>query len=580
MPGTNNEKYITEAWIENGKEEEFKKAFLEALMAEWQGEGNGFDADMLDGKHYSDILKDINSATEDLAPSFNIGGVTFDKENVENREKNMKVGFDAINLYVKKPDGSSYENDEVFFPNFTELPWTPSPDYKPNPNYTEKNWDLLRGQYDGPNLLEVFEQVYDITEGKVDWDTFNAMEEKVDKANDMSDALAPNVKILYDADNNIIGSEINAASVNGIYIYIVGKQEYEELPDDVKNDIHNLFIVKENENGFDDFLKAKQPGTVAFSKYYKFRIDPEPRPYVDPDTGETRMVRWLQYCHQDLEIWHDMAPASDFVDTDSISGILISLLRDSSNYLLNAVSLTNSLKRVEIKDESEFPLAKYIRNNGIKAAISTKYKKNPDDPNELPITQSRDGQLRYLQLDDFGDAILSKIDLSEIEGEISSLSNDFNNLIKNNGRIFNNEKNIASNTSQIQTLSNQLQGISSQLSNLQTKINSLGDWVDITQNLSSAQKGRIWVNKALRLATFRWSGGYKITSTGSFSINDIPEEYAPGNTIVGSLTVGDYGGRLLIYGKNHAKFPRQVWAHFDKTSTKEAIIGGNLIWFY
>ena len=51
----NNRRYLAEAWIDEDKDEEFKKSFLENLLNQLEhhkADGSGFDADMLDGKHY------------------------------------------------------------------------------------------------------------------------------------------------------------------------------------------------------------------------------------------------------------------------------------------------------------------------------------------------------------------------------------------------------------------------------------------------------------------------------------------------------------------------------------------------
>ena len=55
MTAENNRKYIAEAWIDDGTEEEMKKSFLKSLIEQMQGHLNGFDSDTVDGMHWEEV---------------------------------------------------------------------------------------------------------------------------------------------------------------------------------------------------------------------------------------------------------------------------------------------------------------------------------------------------------------------------------------------------------------------------------------------------------------------------------------------------------------------------------------------
>ena len=69
MTVENNSKYIAEAWIDNGEEQSFKESYLNSLIEQYQGEGNGFDADTVDGKHWDDIESFVNDPNSILDSS-------------------------------------------------------------------------------------------------------------------------------------------------------------------------------------------------------------------------------------------------------------------------------------------------------------------------------------------------------------------------------------------------------------------------------------------------------------------------------------------------------------------------------
>ena len=122
-----NTKYIAEAWIDDGKEEDFKKSFLQNFIDQLQhhkvdGEGVGFDADTVDGMHYCQIVDVFDDKIKDFISSFSVGKVVFNQN-----QRDYFIGFDGVKLYIEGLDG--YEDYQTLS-WIKDDPITPAPDLK------------------------------------------------------------------------------------------------------------------------------------------------------------------------------------------------------------------------------------------------------------------------------------------------------------------------------------------------------------------------------------------------------------------------------------------------------------------
>lgn len=382
MSMENNDKYIAKSWIDDGTEEGFKKSFLESLLNQWQGEGNGFDADKLDGKHYCQIINDIDEKTKNLIPSFQIGNVHFNKDNIDANDGILKIGFDGVQLNVINEDG--YED-------YQKLPW-------------DEEGTVRSGS---PNLLETFEDLYNLINTK--FENYN---------NDISDLIEfkqlLNENISYDNNDNVL---INAQSVNGIRIYVKTPAQYQALKDAAAldpnsneakliNDDHNLFIINDGSELSDD-IYAQQPGTQPISSYYQFKMDYKD---VEDNNGIITREKWLYYKHADGNTWHEMCKTNDLIDTDFILQKFISFMGINSNYTLNPDSLNRSLDALTFNDQNYTSLNDYIRWSGVRGLTQTKYP-NVELTSE-PELNNREayGSPRYVNLDNLIEKIEDVID--------------------------------------------------------------------------------------------------------------------------------------------------------------------------
>lgn len=206
MTAENNRKYIAEAWIENGKEEEFKKSFLNALIEQWQGhrdDGSGFNADKLDGKHLSYFDEYFECILNNTIKTFQIGFQTIIPTQIEEIKK-YKLGFEAIQLFL--PGQSGYLSDEL------KLPWD-----APGTSYAEG---------DIPSLHETFRLLYEkINEIMVSKECFN---EKFCQPFYGEGGYIEDLDKLATAIHNIDSDgNINAQTINGLRFYVLTQAQYD-----------------------------------------------------------------------------------------------------------------------------------------------------------------------------------------------------------------------------------------------------------------------------------------------------------------------------------------------------------------
>lgn len=387
----NNRRYLAEAWIDEDKDEEFKKSFLENLLNQLEhhkADGSGFDADMLDGKHYCEISKEIDEKVKGFLNDFSIGKVHISNEN----GNEYTLGFDAITLYAPVDGYSSEEKT---------LPWDDSP------RETSKT------------LLEVFRELYEKVVAKVDQDEYNEKIEEIETAIGPIQELTESISSSVNEDGTI-----NATTINGIQIYILSESAYDRIPQSEKNDIKNVYIVKPDTevdlSVYPDGIITNNTNVAEISRFYQFRVK-------EKRNQETGVIeKWLQYRYEgtsperedgeteeawqirDDATWNDMAKTSDFLDNSLIQNNIITYL-SGGDYNLSPRAVKSSFDQIDSfnkLDTNSFPTQFLLRNflSGVKYT--------PDSQEEDPIvhTLPNQGNSQYLDLDLLIDKIEGIID--------------------------------------------------------------------------------------------------------------------------------------------------------------------------
>ena len=493
MTAENNRKYIAEAWIENGKEEEFKKSFLNALIEQWQGhrdDGSGFNADKLDGKHLSYFDDYFECILNNTIKTFQIGFQTIIPTQIEEIKK-YKLGFEAIQLFL--PGQSGYLSDEL------KLPWD-----APGTSYAEG---------DIPSLHETFRLLYEkINEIMVSKECFN---EKFCQPFYGEGGYIEDLDKLATAIHNIDSDgNINAQTINGLRFYVLTQAQYDrekrEHPDKVNN-IHNVFIIKSAEdlaaNGYPDYYDGN-PDIAAPDKYYRFRV-------ATVQEGE-RMVKKLQYCYDFLPdeeaIWRDIDDAINFLDMDyidkEINDKTLYTIENHDNYIINKTSFLKTISA--IKEDENNPIDIIGFDNFITGAHYI----NDGTKTLIPIETV--SNKRYLNLTNFN---------TEIKNRVNAVSTNLNNYkdylegANRTGGVLGTMKgNISGNTSEISQLSTQLTNLNSAINtlsnnvnNLTTKVNKITTWKQYVlgglRRLKDKDKQDLFVNNYLLKGKTPWPKG-------------------------------------------------------------------------
>lgn len=386
----NNRRYLAEAWIDEDKDEEFKKSFLENLLNQLEHhktDRSGFDADMVDGKHYCDISKEIDEKVEGFLRDFSIGKIHIANEN----GNEYTLGFDAVTLF---PNIDGYNEDEK------TLPWDENP------------------RTISPSLMQVFRELYNqVTE--------KANQDDVDRINDTlygieddssSNSLVKTVKKLDNIISNITdeNGNINATYLNGIQLFIMSESAYAQESEANKNNIKHLYIVKpDDEIGeeYEDGVVTDNPTVAELSRYYKFRI-------ID-QTKDGVTQTWLQCRYEwgsedEDAVWQDIAPTSDFMDNNTIQELIENYLA-GNDYSLNPNVVKGAFDQINFNklNTASLPTQWLLRNFLAGAKYQNKIVTLND--NTLIRTCPNQGNSMYLDLDalvdnlNIEDAINSKL---------------------------------------------------------------------------------------------------------------------------------------------------------------------------
>lgn len=471
MTAENNRKYIAEAWIENGKEEEFKKSFLNALIEQWQGhrdDGSGLDADKLDGHHYSEIEEEIEDIQNRMITTFEIGFqqiIPSDPDDI----KRYKLGFEAIQLFLPGKDG--YSNEDL------ELPW--------------ENRAVPYKETEIPTLHDAFRLLYEeikntmVSVEKYNEEFYNPFYKEdgyIEKLDKISSAL-------HNIDNN---GNINAQTINGLRFYVVTQTQYDEMkqnyPDKVNN-IHNIFIIKSEEdlaaNGYDDYIYDGNPDIATPDRYYRFRV-------ADIKIEEGVYEKWLQYCYDSLPDdeahWKDMCKANDFIDLEylksQIKPEVLNILPNDATYVLNRTSFLNTIR--EIKEDDNNPIDIIGFDYFIKGAYYTEN----DVKKDIPSRRDSNDKYNLLDFTDFNTRVSEKIN------NVSTSLNEYKLRLEGEnqqgGVIGTLRGGVNGNKTDITDLKSRVGRIESLLENIETNLNS------IREDVTNATKVELYYLGGLR----------------------------------------------------------------------------------
>lgn len=593
MTYENNRKYIPEAWIDGSEDEEFVKSFLKSLVDQIQGEGHGFDADTVDGWHKADIVNEIEEATKNLLSEFYIGTTKFE---AAKNDYIYHLGFEAILLYNEE-DGNYGEETYETGIAYNKLPWLEDP----IPSDKVKEF----------TLLDTFYSFFSYTEGQYQelkdelleiWESLGAIEEALDG------------KIKKDP---ITGKYyLNADSVNGLRFFIYTQAQYDELKrranlydkDDeetfqYKNDylklhsIHNIFIIKSEQeiidSGYDDGIYPDNPDTAIINKYYHFRIEEN---ITDFYQGEEYTGKWLQYSHEDSAVWHNLCPAKNFIDYDTVVEFLLEILNTNTNYNLNSNAVKRALGQIEITDSTDLPITNYNKSKyTVGAVYDVKKNSNNSITSKKFIDNVEIDGFKYIDLTAIKNGLDKNLNdykielegndgnggrIGEIIGELSTVEGTLN-TIKGDSDLT-----LPSISTQLGDISARLNSISGKLDKLIIKLDDFGKWHKAPDSWGG-DGNLIRYNDDIGIAVF--SMEFKIYQNSSTfipikNIPNIPSCIVPRHTLIFSTSSPD-----VLVAATNANYHKELnyQARFlykavrtDATAQKPLTFTATGIWYF
>lgn len=323
---TDNKRYIGDVFID-GKTDILLREFLTNLFNQYNGEGKGFNADMLDGHHYSDIQFELNYLNDTKLSEITIGKSTFNA--------------DSVNQYLLFGD-VIYEGDSFTWKN--NIP----------PLYTIT--DALEGLYE--YLID--ERIEPLEENKVDKEKVNPndmsenprmkvlsdnnyTDEDKQTLDDMSDIFFSQLTDYVD-ENGVTHHFFDAQLINGLRLILITQQDYDELPNDFKKYWRNIFIIKEPDEIPTD-LDYHSPLEFDLKDGYDFRVaqdDALVSEYIMEDDGSGRDY-WIQLKHKWASQWTNLLPLQNFLYGVDLKGEIISVIENEEGVQYNQVAMAQLL---------------------------------------------------------------------------------------------------------------------------------------------------------------------------------------------------------------------------------------------
>lgn len=419
-----NTKYIAEAWIEDEKEEDFKKSFLQSFVDQLQhhkvdGEGAGFDADTVDGMHYCQIIDVFDDKIKDFINTFSIGNVLFNQN-----QKNYFIGFDGVKLYIEDIDG--YEN-------YYTLPWIEDDMITPAPD--------LKGVF-----VSLYNKVIKI-QGELD----DKIEDLATSLSDLQEEYAESSAII---NSHLIDGDLYADSINGLRFYLVHQSDYDALSSDEKNNPRHVYIIKDDDVDIPQDLLEETHNTAPISNLYEFRIN-----VTDS---------YLQYRHeQEVEgVWHDIAPLSDFYNETAISNLLVDVLGGDQDYPLRPNSVRNALEQIPLDSINNWPKSKdtYV--------IGGYYGDKDNNPTLMEADYANQAGYKFINLNNIKTTIENEI-ISKANELTTSINQNADNIAALSANITNLKE---GDDSPITKLSNDITNLRTSINYLTTQLSNINTW--------------------------------------------------------------------------------------------------------
>lgn len=449
-----NNRYVGDVFID-GATQVLLENFLTELFNRYNGPGNGFDADMLDGHHYKDISDELERLDKEKLSSITIGGTTFDNTTV----------------------GAYLSFGDVIYNNYSGLPWITGelPEH-----YTIT--DALLGLHAYINNQDAKK----VDKEKVDEnDTSENPRMKVLSDNNFSDKFKNDLEDLsklledfvdYIDENGDTHRLLNAGLINGLRLILITQEDYDNLETSFKTYWRNIFIIKD---------PAEMPTSIDYSsplqypleEGYEFRLakDDEPADNLqfEFDDNDERDI-WLQIRHKWGGSWQNLIPLDDFFANTNINPFVKRVIEEDASLNYNEDAMRRVLEALLLDSSNEnyidlnFMSADYMddfvyqltKNNQTLASTKVNGFKSIDLSNLF--------QTEFQQVNSTINGITNTNGTGSLDKKIATVSNATSTL---NTQINGSADNSI--TNQLTALGNSISGLSGQLSSLESAVTTL-----------------------------------------------------------------------------------------------------------
>ena len=433
---TNNYKYVAEAWIENGEEEGFKTSFLNSLFLQWQGHSDDeqnpkFNADMVDGHHYSEIEGLINEAVSNTIQKFYLG---YTHIGGHGEDEHYIIGSEAVRLY---PNTSTMTEVPSGFNTYQEyidsfiFPW--------NPNSTEEYEVGSLQEITNPNLYQVIKEMYyqlqdDLSE-KADLNEFESFKQEQEDFNSQFD----NFHFTEDG--------IDASSVNGLRFFIVTQEQYENVSEESKRNIHNIYIIKEEEDitsyyeSIGESNKTQydgNPDIAPWDRAYEFKVG-----YTTYNNQENVLCLMYKLTSEDDTQWKVIAPTRDFIDEENLDTLISENLNEANrpldkNNFIASVNYFNPTS--DKKSILKFPITRVYDDRYISGARYPNYTQDESGLStiDVPIIT------RTENITDASGTTVATLKILDLKNPLSNLKTVLDNKINSVKNIIGNSNDSSS----------------------------------------------------------------------------------------------------------------------------------------
>lgn len=543
-----NKRYVGDVFID-GKTDRLLQEFLTNLFNQYNGEGKGFNADMLDGHHYSDIENELLRLDSEKLSTIMIGNSVFNSE--------QSSGF----LHFS----------DIIYDDYTSLPWR---------NNIPNNYNITNTLTDLYSSIMNYVDDTKVNKEQVDEnDDSNDPRMKVLSDNNFSDTDKQNLNTVSDTvlnsltaytdKNGVEHHVLNSYTVNGLRFILITQENYNALKNssiqterDYVNSWRNVFIIKDASQ-MPSEVEYSNPLTYDIKDGFLFRLSNDEAVSSvanDIDVNDPNPI-WLQLKHNWETQWTNLIPLQDLFRGVDFSNNIVDVIENNETICFNATALRAVVNEILNNQNSE----DYLALNYIPIGQKNQFIHNlikDDDVLESALDENGFSNVDITNIFD--------TEFEEIDDKISNISNNNHtgvldiqiNSLNQTLNTLNNQINGSQNDAILQQLSSIKQSLSQLNSNISTingLVSGLSKYTKYTGTFMN-DTSNIYYNDYTKIAYVQIQNTYnhkKAHYKEWVRIGTLPSKFTP----IRGLKV-PYSPEITVYFRND----RAIFCRIDRNN--------------